>query len=357
MVSNTMAEISIELTPASRFDVIDISTRVKERQDDFFIRYGKALYCSYHTTAGYFEQSICDRLHHSPDSLRAYVDGFKELFPPQANYFHDKLHLRSELTEEQKRHEPLNGDSHLTYIGSGLENCVTYDHRGEMPVYFVDLDGICDGTYRRRRTTVIGYNREVPVRSFDINVPVSGHRVDSVNLRDARLGIMERLDEEIRRLGIARGRVDISLSPEEAGAALTVNEYETLLMRYDLADVLHNPMRFMAEKGWHMLKDPRAVPNKMLNYAKYDLVHIVNRSLDRFGLSTSLIGRGIQRVLATQAARALQMKRSVRFLVAPSPERPEPAIIHGTYQSPILIQWNRKLDGVRRLVATVLAFE
>ena len=113
----------------------------------------------------------------------------------------------------------------------------------------------------------------------------------------------------------------------------------------------------MAQKGWHMLKDPRAVPNKMLNYAKYDLVHVVNRTLDRLGLSTSLFGRGIQKVLAAQAARALQMKRSVRFLVADPQQTDQPAILHGTYQSPILIQWNRKQDRQRRLVATVMAFE
>ncbi|MEZ4698986.1 MAG: hypothetical protein R2834_01550 [Rhodothermales bacterium] len=352
-----MAEISLELTPASRFDVIDISSRLKEHNADFFRTYDKALYCSFHTTAGYFEQSVCDRLNHSPDSVRAYVDGFKELFPPLANYCHDKLHLRTELTEEQKLSEPLNGDSHLTYISSGLENCVTYEHRGDMPVYFVDLDGECDGTKRRRKTTVIGYNREVPVHTIPLIVPVSGHRVDSVNLKDPRLGLMDQLDYEVRRLGIQQGRVEINLAPEEEGAALTVNEYETLLMQYDLAEILHNPMRFVAQKGWHMLKDPRAVPNKMLNYAKYDLVHVVNRTLDRLGLSTSLFGRGIQKVLAAQAARALQMKRSVRFLVADREQNQQPAIIHGTYQSPILIQWNRKHDRQRRLVATVMAFE
>ncbi len=352
-----MAEISLEITPSSRFDVIDISSQLKEQNESFFHTYEKALYCSFHTTAGYFEQSLCDRLNHSQDSLRAYVNDFKELFPPLANYCHDKLHLRTELTEEQKRSEPLNGDSHLTYISSGLENCVTYVNDPSVPVYFVDLDGVCDGTTRRRKTTILGYNREVPVHTIPLSVPVSRHRVDSVNLKDPRLGILDQLEDAVRRLGIGKGRIEISLAPDEAGVALTVNEYETLLMQYDLADILHNPMRFMAEKGWHMLKNPREVPNKMLNYAKYDLVHVVNRTLDRLGLSSSLVGRGIQKVLAAQAARALQMKRSVRFLVADLQHKGQPSIVHGTYQSPILIQWNRKPDQRRRLVATIMQFE
>lgn len=350
-----MAEIRLQLTPETRFDVIDVTRHVQTHHPDFFSEHQKALYCSYHTTAGYLEQSLCDQLNHSSESVRRFLHPFQELFPPRANYNHDKLHLRSELTDEQKKSEPLNGDSHLTYISSGLENCVTYVNRPNTPVYFIDLDGVCDGQARRRNTTVIGYNREELVGIFPLSVPVSRHRIDSVNLKDQRLGIFEQLDELVRQHGIERGRIDIVLAPEEDHAALTVNEFETLLMQHDLAHVLRNPMRYMAEKGWHMLRNPRAVPVKMLNYAKYDLVHVVNSALDKLRLSSSLVGRGIQSVLATQAAKALRMKRSVSFLVS-NPAAGSSSIVSGQYQSPILIQWNSTEGNTRRLEAVLFRF-
>ncbi len=349
-----MAEICIELTPASRFDIIDVNQRILSENADFIAENNKAFYCSYHTTAGYLEQSICDRLNHNSDSVRSFIHPFQELFPPRANYNHDKLHLRSELTEEQKLSEPLNGDSHLTYISSGLQNCVTYVLDKTKPAYFIDLDGVYDGNARRRRTTVIGYNQEELVGIFPLTIPVSSHRVDSVNLKDARLGVFEQLQELITKYGIQRGRVDITLAPEEDHVALTVNEFETLLMQNDLADVLHNPMRFMAQKGWHMLKNPRAVPMKMLNYAKYDLVHVVNRTLDKFQMNSSLVGRGIQSVLAAQAAKALRMKRSLSMLV--NEEQGQPSIVSGTYQSPIMIQWHSARAQSRRLEASIYRF-
>ena len=350
-----MAEIRIELTPKTRFDVIDVTEHINSQYNDFFVEHQKALYCSYHTTAGYLEQSLCDKLNHNSESVRGFISPFQELFPPLANYNHDKLHLRTELTEEEKKTEPLNGDSHLTYISSGLENCVTYVNSPNTPVYFIDLDGVCDGNARRRKTTVIGYNREELVGIFPLSIPVSKHRIDSVNLKDQRLGIFEQLEDLVREHGIRRGRIDIVLAPEEDHAALTVNEFETLLMQHDMAHVLSNPMRFMAEKGWNMLRNPRVVPMKMLNYAKYDLVHVVNKTLDKLHMSGSFVGRGIQNVLATQAAKALRMKRSVSFLIS-EPENKGPSIVSGTYQSPIMIQWNSAQKNARRLEAMLFRF-
>ena len=175
-------------------------------------------------------------------------------------------------------------------------------------------------------------------------------------MRDQRLGIFEQLEEKVREYGIERGRIEIVIAPEEDHVALTVNEFETLLMQYDVADILGNPMRFMAQKGWNMLRDPRTVPLKMLNYAKYDLVHIVNKTLDKLNLSSSIVGKGIQSVLANKAAKALRMKRIVSFLVSESPNKRGPGIVSGTYQSPILIQWNSKADNRRRLEAAIYRF-
>ncbi len=351
-----MAEIRLELTPKTRFDIIDVTEHVNSNYDGFFAEYDKALYCSYHTTAGYLEQSLCDKLEHNSDSVKNFLHPFQELFPPRADYNHDKIHLRNELSDEQKLTEPLNGDSHLTYISSGLENCVTYLNKPNTPVYFIDLDGVYDGIARQRKTTIYGYHSEELVGIVPLAIPVSDHRIDSVNLRDPRLGIFEQLEEYVHKHGIERGRVEIVLAPEEDHAALTVNEFETLLMQYDVADILGNPMRFMAQKGWNMLRDPKTVPIKMLNYAKYDLVHIVNKTLDKLNMSSSMLGRGIQSVLANKAAKALRMKRVVSLLVSDSHASEKPEIISGTYQSPILIQWNSTANNTRRLEAAIYRF-
>ena len=351
------AEVTIELSPQARLDVIDVTRQVAAQHGDVLDPYRRALYCSYHTTAGYFEQSLCARLGHSRDSLEDYVASFQTLFPPHSDYRHDQLEYRTELSEEQKRWEPLNADSHLTFIGSGLESCVTYLNRPGAPVYFVDLDGVNGSTRRRRQTTVIGFNQEVVVGEVELTVPLSRHAIDSVNLRDPRTGLMDQIHDLLRRYGITKGRVDLSLAPDEVGASLTVNEYETMLMRHDLAEVLRNPLRYMAEQGKHMLIDPGAIPYKALNYAKYDLVLVVNKLMDKFGVSESVVERAINKFLAVPASRRLRMKRSMSLLVSDRDVNGKGAVIQGRYQSPILVQWKRAKGQTRRLNVTLVRFE
>lgn len=355
MVSPT-TEITLELTPRARVDIINVSERITQQFGDILSRFQKAFYYSYHTTAGYFDQSFCRRLNHDRDSLQAFVQSFQNLFPPDANYQHDQLHLRSELSEEQRLEEPRNADSHLTFIGSGLRNCVTYRHCPQTPVYFVDLDGIYGDTRRRRQTTVIGYFEEEPVKRTTVGIPVSGHPVDSVNLKDSRLGLFDQLHELLERYEIVNGRIDVSLEPNERHAGLTVNEYETLLMKHDLAEVLRNPFRFMAEKGKHMLRDPRAIPAKAKNYAKYDFVQVVNEFLDALGLSESLLERIINKFQAVPAARFLGVKRSLSLLVSQQGHEGRGSIVEGDYQSPILVQWKKAPAQTRRLKVSFVRF-
>ena len=350
-------EVTLELRPEARLDVINVTERITQQCGDLLSRYPKALYYSYHTTAGYFEQSLCNRLNHSRDSLQAFVHSFQELFPSNGQYQHDQLHLRRELSEEQRCKEPLNADSHLTFIGSGLSNCVTYRNCPKTPVYFVDLDGICGSTRRRRQTTVIGFTEERLAGTAQLTVPVSSHSVDSVNLRDSRFGVFDQLHQLLERHEIVNGRIDISLAPEERHAGLTVNEYETLLMKHDLAEVVRNPFRFMAQKGKHMLLDPKAIPAKFKNYAKYDLVHVVNEFLDTLGLSESLLQRGLNKLLAVPAARFLEMKRSMSLLVSNQNGAGKGSIVQGEFQSPILVQWKRAEAQTRRLDVSFVRFE
>ncbi len=349
-MADSPTEVQLELVPQCRFDVINVTQSLQEDSGDFLNGYRRALYCSYHTTAGYLDQAICTRLNNSPDSLLAYVKAFRSLFPPNGPYEHDKMHLRSELSEEQRLCEPRNADSHLTFIGSGLNNCATYLNRSDAPVYLIDLDGVYHGTSRRRKTSIIGFNEEEIVEKVRFSVSVSGHPVDSINLRDERHGLFELLAEVVNRQGIGKGRIDISLAPEEQHAALTVNEYETLLMKHDLAEVLRNPLRFMAEKGRNMLGDPWAIPNKTISYARYDLVHVINELVEAFGVSDSALERLIDRFLTVTASRFLRVKRAVRIPVCDSSDADGiGSIIQGTYQSPILVQWDKSVEGRREL--------
>ncbi len=347
------SEITLALRPESRLDLIDVSSRVS----DLVCRYHKALYYSYHTTAGYLDPRLCARLNHDSESLHAFLQSFQNLFPPGAAYRHDELEMREELTAEQRKGEPRNGDAHLTYIGSGLNNCVTYANDPLVPVFFVDLDGIHDETARCRHTTVIGFDHELVVSELFLTIPVSSHPIDSVNLKNRHLGVFEQLEECVRRNGVVRGRIDITLERDERQAGLTVNEYETMLMKHDLVEILRDPLRFVAERGRHMISDPKAIPIKAKGYAKYDLVQILNEFIDALGLSESLLERIIHKFLAYPASRFLRMKRSISLLVNDRDESGCGSIVEGIYQSPILVQWSKAQPQVRRLRAQIITFE
>ena len=352
-------ELTLELRPDSRVQVINIKKRIRSHFGDVLHPYRKAAYCSFHTTAGYFEQSLCTRLDNDQQKVEQFVRGFEHLFPAEADYMHDQIELRNELSEEQKACEPRNADSHLKFIGAGLANYATYDHHPEQPVFFVELDGVnvTDRTHRTRRTRVIGFNQAKVVDTVPINIPVSTHAVDSVNFRDSRLSIMAELQHWLDRFEIRHGRVDLSLAPQERNAGLTVNEYETLLMQHDLADVLRNPLRFMARKGINMLRDPRSIPSKARNYAKYDLVRICNEFIDVLGLNETVVERLMDKFLAPPARRFLRMKRNVSLLVSDDQDTGNGSILYGRYQSPILVQWRQAKAQSRQLQATFIRFE
>ena len=357
MVGSNPAAITLQLQPRSRLDLIDVKSQLEETGTRFLKRFPRSLYSSHHTTAGYFEERLCKRLKHNRELLRKFVHSVQWLFPPEAPYSHDKMEFRTELTEQQRCCEPLNADSHLTFIGSGLANCATYWNHPGKPVYFVDLDGVYGETRRQRRTTVIGYNRETEVVRSKLEVPVSGHSIDSVNLKGLQVGLFEYLQELVDRHQVSYGRIDIRLADSESHAGLTVNEYETMLMKHDLTEVLRNPVRFVAGEGIGILGNPRAIPGKALNYARYDLVHLVNELVDALGLSESLLERMIDKFLAVPASRFLWMKRSLSLPVFQDDSRGPGSIIEGTYQSPILVQWKKAKSRTRLLHLRLLRFE
>jgi hypothetical protein len=185
---------------------------------------------------------------------------------------------------------------------------------------------------------------------------VAGRSIESVNLKDPRLGVYEQCAELLAQHAVTKGRIRLSLGTGERHAGLTVNEYETLLMRHDLSEVLRDPVRFMAEKAGHMLGNPRAIPAKTLDYAKYDLVRVFNRLVDALGLRESMVENVLSRAIAMPASRFLRMKRSVSLLVSDRAQPGHGEIVEGTYQSPILVQWHRGPREKRVLDVTLTRF-
>jgi hypothetical protein len=344
----TPTELSLTLDPRGRFDVIDVSGRIRAEFGDALERHRGALYCSPHTTAGYLEQRLASRLLHHRERLSLFFKAFGAVFPPEAAYEHDKMHLRAELSPEQRAVEPRNGDSHLTFIGTGMSNCATYRNRAAAPVYFIDLDGVNQGTCRRRRTSVVGYDHQSVVERFRVTVPTSRHPIDAVNLADPRLGLFAAIDDSLARAGIEKGRVDVALDTAERNVGLTVNEYETLLMQHDLKEVLQNPLKFAAQKGRHMLDDPLAIPGKTINYARYDVVQVLNLLIEAFGVQESVVERLIARVMAAPARRFLRTRR-ISFLASDHSREGRARVVRGTYQSPILVQWQASVGMSRGL--------
>ena len=91
---------------------------------------------------------------------------------------------------------------------------------------------------------------------------------------------------------------------------LTVNEYETMLMRNDLPEVLRDPLRYMLRHSKALLCHPAAIPAKMRDYALYDLIHLYNEVMDNVPIGRALIERGLS-FLSGPASRLFRLKRGI----------------------------------------------
>lgn len=349
----------MELTfkPGERYQVFDATARVAAEFGDLLQRYRRALYCSLHTTAGYLPPALVSRLKAGQHGLDRFIGAFRLLFPPGAEYRHDLIHLRQDLTDEQRVTEPRNGDSHLTFIAAGMRNCVTHRTDSGAHAYFVDLDGVYLDQARQRTSRVLAYDHERVLERFTFPVPVSHHPIDSVNLADPRVGFLAEVDRRLALAGIEKGRVDLQLEPSERSVGLTVNEYETLLMQHDLAEVLRNPLKFAKQKSRHILHDPLAVPGKTVNYAAYDLPQVLNSLIEAFHMDHSLVERLLAKVLGVPARRFLGVKRQVTFAVSDPEGRGQARTVRGQYQSPILVQWGESKARARQVQVTLVRFD
>jgi hypothetical protein len=318
----TCPEITLEMQPRARFDVVDVRRRVLEMCGPIFERCPWVLYCSYHTTAGYLDQGLASRLNAQRAGVTPYLRAFQTVFPEGAGYQHDELHLREELSEEQRRTEPRNGDSHLAFIGAGLRSCVAYHERPNEPVYFIDFDGVNGESPRRRMTSIIGFTEERVIARERFRIPVAAQPVDSVNLKDPNLGLFDRIQTLIDRHGVMKGRIQLTLADTDRQAGLTVNEYETLLMQYDLRDVICNPFRFMVRRPCRLLASLRRIRTRTMTCTRF-----------------------------------LRLQRSISLLVSESAITGVSRVVHGKYQSPILVQWGLGGGTARELDFCVTQFQ
>jgi thiamine phosphate synthase YjbQ (UPF0047 family) len=347
-------DLTLEHEARSRVEVIDLLGRLSSDQRDALGAYPSGLYWSAHTTAGFLDRRLIQRL--GSGRVPNYIDILRRIFPEQAGYAHDHLDRRSDLDDAQRAVEPRNGDSHLAFIAGALRPCVVHPHRHGETACFVDLDGMNAGQPRRRSTRVIGFHRETLAGQMRLRVPLSRHPIESINLKDGRLGLYTQVAEFVARAGVEKGRLHIALGREERDAGLTINEFETLLMKHDLAAVLRNPLRFMAQGARRALTSPGMVPQTLVGYARYDVVRVVNSGLDTLGRHGSRLEHFLAGLVAIPAARMFSLRRSISLLIAPDIDG-HAGPVEGRYQSPILIQCRRPPGDVRDLDVTLYRLE
>jgi hypothetical protein len=75
----------------------------------------------------------------------------------------------------------------------------------------------------------------------------------------------------------------------------------------------------------------------------------LNRLVEALGLEASRIERLLARTLEAPASRFLRMRRSVDLVVSDSNQSGRGAIVEGTYQTPILLQWRPAQGAVRQI--------
>lgn len=352
-------EATLRIKPASRVQLLDVRGKLREECGYEFTQHTKSFYISDHTTAGYLDQRLAELFEYDGDGIQDYLQVFQQLFPPGAGYVHDAMHLRTELTEEQRANEPLNADSHLTFVGAGLRNSASYELDGPEPVWFVELDGVHVGGTRHRRTTVVAYDDEEEVARIRLPIKSSPHAIGAQNLHDADLGFIRELEKLIAEYEVSFGRFDVALADEEKDAGLTVNEYEPLLMNYDLREALKNPFRFVARTSrdvGEVLRDPRTIPAKAMNFAQFDALQVLNKVMDTTRLRESRVERIVNRALALPVSHFLRMKRGFSLPVLDRKGDGRGEIGWGTYQSPILVQWRAPTGPTRSLDVRLIRF-
>src|SRR5688500_20227302 len=99
MSSAKPLDLTLELAPKARFDIVDLRSRFAA-EHEALQAYPRCPYWSFHTTAGFLDRSLAARL--SAQHIPTYVDAFRTLFPEGAVYAHGRPAPRPELDTEQR---------------------------------------------------------------------------------------------------------------------------------------------------------------------------------------------------------------------------------------------------------------
>src|SRR3989442_8078721 len=97
MISPRPSELRLTLAPQRRFEAIDVNRRIADAAGDLLRRHQRALYCSFHTTAWYLDQSLSARLRTDRVGLSQFFCTFHELFPQRCEEHHYRNELLLEL--------------------------------------------------------------------------------------------------------------------------------------------------------------------------------------------------------------------------------------------------------------------
>jgi thiamine phosphate synthase YjbQ (UPF0047 family) len=348
-------EIRFEITPNTRFDLIDIRKQAACCSDTLQ-GFPQVLYSSFHTTAGFLEQNLISSLSQpTRRGVHSYIDLFRRLFPEGAGYQHDNLSLRQELSDSQRRVEPRNGDAHLAFICSGMCNNVKYLNRAEEPIVLIDLDGAGVEGPRRRVTSILAFNEEQIVAREIHSIPAPSQAIVAVNLKDTRFGIYEYLHEQIVRYGIAKGRVYIRLPADEHHASLMVNEYEPLLMQ-DLINVLQNLLHFVIEEDHHLFTNCWRNGDKPAGHARYNSSLFLGQDFSVSQARGSLSEMSFAQMNILTAYRVPSIKHSISLLVSDQQVPGCGVIVDGAFQYPIMMQWTNGNSSPRKIEVMLTRF-
>ena len=357
---------TLHLSARSRLDMQNISHILAKANHDSFSSFQKIAVSSLHTTAGFLEQPFASKLDNSPEKIGHLVRSVHRLFPEGAPYWHDRMELRSELTDEQRKYEPLNADSHLAFICLGLCNSVLYKFDPEDAIYFIDLDGESRGTFRSRKVLVIGYNDTECVHEEVLSVNVPEQDRCALDLSENLQDIQTLADQH----KIRQGLVTFELESDEKHVGVTVNEFETLLVERDLTDVLLNPLKYMLKNVSEFARRPLMLPRKAKKMLTYELqlairdglklasrsVSVVEYIAERLHMRLPLLEYVVDRIATPLEARWMNLGSTARFLISAENEMEQGRIKVGTYQSPILIQWRKPESDVRKMRVRLLRF-
>ena len=345
---------------------MNVGKTVGKVDSGIFSNFDRVAFCSVHTTAGFLEQPLALKLGNNREGIESLVRSAHRLFPEGAPYWHDRMELRSELSAEQRKHEPLNADSHLAFICLGLCNCVLYKFAPEKPVYFIDLDGKSNETFRSRKSIAVGYNDADCVHEETLQIDLPGKNRCAVDLKKS----LPDLQALVAKHQIHRGLVTLELAPDEKHAGVTVNEFESLLVERDITDALLNPLRYMLYNVPQFARHPLMVPSKAKDMLLYEIhlairdgLRVANRSVsileymvERLGMDLPLLEHVIDRIASPLEARWMNLGSTIRLLINAEDEAPLGRVMIGTYQSPILIQWRRPESDTREMRLRLLRF-